>query len=706
MENINNFIKEYHQLINSDEYISKNKIDELFYKYSSVFYNDLEDKRLVDIILNNTKIINTHNSNFVNKSLKENKLYFDNMFNKIDSNIFLDEEQRKIIIEDEDNTLVIAGAGSGKTTTMTAKVKYLVDKKNINPKDILILAFTNQATIELKERINNVFKINVQVMTFHKLGLQIIGNCFKSKYKIITENELEIIIEDYLLNYIFKNKNKLKNLTNNFNEYINFTRKIYKYKSFEDYYNNYIYELYYKHFYHIKKYNIKKIKENLKELKSIENDTYKNETEVLTANYLFVNNISYIFSLDEFCVFDDILDNYRIINENIYLDSNNYIKSIIKIIKTLNKNSKIKKQLNTFKSNKTDKQIFITIMKNKKQELYQEFISLVKNFIFKFKSSSIDDFNSLIDNNKNSKNKLEIIKEIYEYYNNYKKLNNMIDFDDIIDLAYQNIHKIDLKYKYIIIDEYQDISFKRYKLIQKISNIFNAKIIAVGDDFQAIYSFSGTDVNLFTNFYDLMGHASIKKITKTYRNSQQLIDIAGNFVMKNKSQFKKQLISNKSLDNPIEIVYYENNKIEMLNETLKNINKNSKILLLGRYKNDIYSIIDNIHFKKSNDKIICLKLNMELDFLTVHSSKGLGYDNVILLNFENSKFGFPSQIDDDKLIRILKNEEEFEYAEERRLFYVALTRTKNKVYIMCPKDENKRSCFYKEIIDKIKIWYF
>ena len=89
MENVNNFIKEYHQLINSDEYISKNKIDELFYKYSSVFYNDLEDKRLVDIILNNTKIINTHNSNFVNKSLKENKLYFDNMFNKIDSNIFL-----------------------------------------------------------------------------------------------------------------------------------------------------------------------------------------------------------------------------------------------------------------------------------------------------------------------------------------------------------------------------------------------------------------------------------------------------------------------------------------------------------------------------------------------------------------------------------------------------------------------------------------
>ena len=195
-----------------------------------------------------------------------------------------------------------------------------------------------------------------------------------------------------------------------------------------------------------------------------------------------------------------------------------------------------------------------------------------------------------------------------------------------------------------------------------------------------------------------MGFANIKKITKTYRNSQELIDIAGNFVMKNKKQFKKDLISNKHINDPIEIIYYSDNKIDVLNNIIDKIIKNkkeSKILLLGRYKNDIYTIIDNKNFKIKDKKIKCLKQQIDIDFLTIHAAKGLGYDNVILINFDNKKLGFPSQLEDDLLIKILSDSDT--YFEERRLFYVALTRTKNKIYIMTPKEEEKRSIFYKEI---------
>ena len=709
MKDKNKFIKEYNMLLNKDIYITKSMIDELFYKYSDTFLYVFDNitNDIKNIIINNNKIIDNHNDDFINNKLIKYKDYFDTMFSNIDKNINLDIDQRKIVLEDDDNTLVIAGAGSGKTTTMSAKVKYLVDKNNINPKEIMIISFTNQATLELVERINKQFKIDAEILTFHKLGMKIIKKSSKKNYKIVTDNEIDSVIENYLLDYAFKDKNRLKKIMNNFKEYLNFTNKIYDYNNFNDYYLNYIKILYYKNIYHIEMYNKDKINQNLKILKNIEGTIYSRFEHVLISNYLYQNNFKYCYEQNNFKVYDETLNEYKNklqslkkikINSN-----NNYLKNIIVIIKKVKENKKIRNELNNLLNvdKRTNKDIFFTLMLNSKQEMYQDFITLIKTFIMKYKNKyTIDDFDNIIDSQKDSKLKeqLIIIKDIYNYYESYKKINNKIDFFDMIELAYQNIDKINFNYKYLIIDEYQDISFQRYKLIKKIKDTFNTKILAVGDDFQAIFSFSGSEINLFTDFYNLMGFASIKKITKTYRNSQELIDIAGNFVMKNKEQFKKELISNKHINNPIEIIYYYNNKIDVLNEIIEKIlkeKKDSKILLLGRYKNDIYTIIDNKNFKIKNQKVKCLKLQIDIDFLTIHAAKGLGYDNVILINFDNKKLGFPSQIEDDLIIKTLSNNNN--YFEERRLFYVALTRTKNKIYIMTPKDEEKRSIFHKEI---------
>ena len=120
-----------------------------------------------------------------------------------------------------------------------------------------------------------------------------------------------------------------------------------------------------------------------------------------------------------------------------------------------------------------------------------------------------------------------------------------------------------LHFKYIIVDEYQDISRQRFDLTKALSEVTDAKIIAVGDDWQSIYAFSGSDITLFTKFAEKMGYAKMLKIVRTYRNSQEVIDIAGNFIQKNSAQIKKQLISPKTIEDPVIIYTYDSRRKEV-----------------------------------------------------------------------------------------------------------------------------------------------
>ncbi len=115
--------------------------------------------------------LNKYNEKVLERDLIKYKDYFDNMYKGIDDNIHLDEEQRRAILTDEDYSLIIAGAGTGKTTTMASKVKYLVDIKEIVPSKIAVMSFTKKATQELENRIKIDFEIPVNVTTFHSLGL-------------------------------------------------------------------------------------------------------------------------------------------------------------------------------------------------------------------------------------------------------------------------------------------------------------------------------------------------------------------------------------------------------------------------------------------------------------------------------------------------------------------------------------------------------
>lgn len=256
-------------------------------------------------------------------------------------------------------------------------------------------------------------------------------------------------------------------------------------------------------------------------------------------------------------------------------------------------------------------------------------------------------------------------------------------------------------YKYIIIDEFQDTSLVRFDLINSIKKCCNSKIMAVGDDFQSIYRFSGCDLDIFLNFSKYFGFTKILKIRTTYRNSKELIDIAGKFVMKNPMQIKKKLNSSKNIEKPIKILFYSDIKkdiIKLIERVYKN-NNNKDILILGRNNFDINEIISDKLLKSDGDNLIyTLNRDVKIKYMTVHKSKGLESSNVIIINVIDDKFGFPNKMTNDQIISLVINDKKlFSYDEERRLFYVALTRTKNSVYIFTKK--NKESIFIKEIIN-------
>lgn len=295
------------------------------------------------------------------------------------------------------------------------------------------------------------------------------------------------------------------------------------------------------------------------------------------------------------------------------------------------------------------------------------------------------------------KSLLIIFVNIFIIYKRYLEENSEFDFDDLIINATDLIDRngIIKNFKYIIIDEYQDTSYIRFRLIKEIINKTGARLMAVGDDYQSIYGFSGCDISLFLDFSSYFSDSKILHLVNTYRNSQELIDIAGTFIMKNPFQIKKKLYSFKHCNKPVKIIYYKNILDKFLNVIDEIYSDGSRcVFVLGRNNSDI-KMLSGI--KIDNNKLIIDKYNdMNIVFMTVHKSKGLEADSVIVINMIDCYLGFPNKIKDEKIMRLVsKKYDNYLFSEERRLFYVALTRSRNRVYLFSPL--KNKSIFINEI---------
>ena len=383
------------------------------------------------------------------------------------------------------------------------------------------------------------------------------------------------------------------------------------------------------------------------------------------------------------------------------------------------------------------KELLNLILLNDKIRDYKNFRKLIKSFINIFEAKHLNkkDFSKFKKSTKLIKDGylrkrqelfLNIVEEVYDMY--FKRNHsNIIDHNREITNAYELIKnkKFDKKYDYILVDEYQDINYARYLLLKELQIATNAKLFVVGDDWQSIYSFNGSDIKLFIDFDEYFDSPELIKIGENRRNCQKINDITKNFIMNyNEGQEDKELKyykieSNPNLE-PIKIVKYPNNKkvskILTLDAIFQHITENNPkkqldILLLGRMNDDIDDFIGNSLFiakdyEKYKKVFYAENPSLNIDFMSIHKSKGLEYDEVIILNLKDEIAGFPSQIDDDPILSLIKTSDENDFAEERRLFYVALTRTKNNVYLLTPPSKVSRFISELKKDNKIKTLKF
>ena len=270
--------------------------------------------------------------------------------------------------------------------------------------------------------------------------------------------------------------------------------------------------------------------------------------------------------------------------------------------------------------------------------------------------------------------------------------------------------------KFLIVDEFQDISPLRAEVIKEIQKKNkNVELFVVGDDWQSIYRFSGGDIDIIVSkFKEHFGKETVKDLGLTYRFNQKLCEFTSSFIQKNPKQLKKNIIGmGKFNEIPVEIYKQKNHSnfkvdfslkkklLENLDEIFQNDKNTKKILFLSRYKDFIYSN-GYEDLKKYLFNIFKTKKNL-FEFSTIHSAKGAEADYVFILNISDGHLGFPSTIEDDPLLRLAKYDEEgglnlekeLRNDEERRVFYVALTRTKKKVFLYGEDEAH----FIKEILE-------
>lgn len=747
------------------DYLRKLQNDKLLENYCKQHkLNYLNLQNSINDITDVKDLVSKHNQEFINNKLISEKEYLDNILKEVDPVIQLDEDQRKVVLTDEDYCLVIAGAGAGKTTTVAAKVKYLVEKQNIKPEEILVVSFTNKAVEELKDKIKKQLNIDCPITTFHASGNAILHKQNEEKLNIVQNEKLYFVLEDYFNESVLTNEKLVDDLVTFFASYCDapadeiVDKTVLFNKIASSSFTTLKSEL--------GEYEKKIIPSGDKKYVTIQNEQLRSNEEVQIANFLYLNNIDYEYEpkykfnipgtikpytpdfiirqekkeayIEHFGVTQDGFSNRysseelqkykKAMGDKVALHKQhgtNLICTCSKYKDGRELTVHLREKLEEFGFKlipKDNREVMKKITDQDGSRYVRKLINLVDRFIGNFKTNGypVQQFDEwqLSSNNVRTKLFLRICKECYLEYERYLNKNNAIDFSDMINksailLKESQSVRDQIKFKYIIVDEYQDISKQRFNLVEALHNNSNAKIIAVGDDWQSIYAFSGSDITLFTKFSEIMGYAELLSITKTYRNSQEVIDIAGNFIQKNSAQIRKTLKSPKTITDPVIIYTYDSKlkergssarsganynqakavetAIEQILEYDKQTEKNtSSILLLGRFGFDGKNLERSglFEYKNFGSKVKCLKYpKLNITFMTAHASKGLGYDNVIVINGKNETYGFPSKIEDDPVLNfVIKRDNTIDAAEERRLFYVAMTRTKNRVYFIAPEE--------------------
>lgn len=686
-------------------------------------------------------LVKAHNEHITQLLLEKHKDFFDHCLAYP-----LDLQQRRSIISEENNCLVVSSAGSGKTSSIVGKVKYLTQIKGIDPRKILLISYTRKAATELTERINLP---GLQGYTFHKLALDLIGQTTGQKPSIC-DNTDALLVKIYRA--LSAQSQYKKDVVKYFRDYpsqeadweqrknqrqqvLSELKETRLKAQFPDMDGNPIY---------VKSEQEQKICFLLSSLgvKFKYEEPYEHSVaDEMHAQYrpdfsiYFIQNkknkriylehfginehglVPAWFAKDKGITYEEANQKY---NDGIAWKKSVHKKFGTTLLTTSSADfnhpgirSKLKailQEAGVPLYEKTDSELYNLILSpGSKQE--KTFIRLIATFVALLKSSTkpLEEVLREASAAKDERS-LFIIQHIflpaYERYAAGLQAAGQIDFTDAILQAAsicRDSHPV--AYDYIIVDEFQDISVDRYRFLQALRETNPpAKLYCVGDDWQSIYRFSGSDMALFNQFPDYFGSTEIHKIETTYRFGEPLVALSSQFIQRNQAQIKKEIRPfNLQTHTELEFRAYERRAYcTEIEKILAGIPLSKSVFLLGRYSFDDYYLSFAYQSAKEGQRFFYTIQGRKIEFLTVHKSKGLEADYVILLQCNKDTYGFPSLVSDDPVLNyVLTQSDKFPYGEERRLFYVAITRAKIKTWVLY--DYRFPSVFVDEFLHPEKI---
>ena len=623
------------------------------------------------------------------------------------------DEQADAVVTDEDATLVLAGAGTGKTAVITAKIAHLVRNQGVPPENILALAFNRKAALEIRERLPEDLK-GARVSTFHSFALRVVASqgTAPTVSKLAQDDFTYRKAIDAILGRMAAEPEKAKLIIQMVSGFS------IEYRAPFDFTTAREYERYVKD----------------AELRTLNGEPVKSFEELTLANYLAAQGVRYTY--EKPYEFPTATQEYRQYHPDFHLpDYDVYIEHFAlneqglappgwtryaeeaewkrrthadhktKLIETFSwqyrkgtLEATLEKQLleNGVQFHPVPPDVLV---KKLSRERISQLSGLIGTFLNHAKSGDLE-HEEIAAKAQDQRDKdrtecfLKIFADVRHGYEEMLTEENTVDFHDLINRAAAIIEggQWDNPFDYVLIDEFQDISNGRMNLARALKKPGLAYFL-VGDDWQSIYRFAGSHVGLIHQTGESLGFTERKTLTTTFRFGDGILKPSTWFVQQNPEQSKRQLVANSQEENHGITVIPTDLPETGLHQALREIEEISKdpresVKVLGRYRASRRALGDTRGKRRS------------LQFSTVHSTKGQEADYVVILDLKDDQYGFPCTIEDDPLLTIVMPQvhgDPYPSAEERRLFYVALTRARKAVYLIA--DPVRTSPFARELVN-------
>lgn len=287
--------------------------------------------------------------------------------------------------------------------------------------------------------------------------------------------------------------------------------------------------------------------------------------------------------------------------------------------------------------------------------------------------------------------RIRLLAPLLKAWKQALKEEGAVDFAGLLQQAVAILQKGKFisPWKHILVDDYQDVSPQRLRLLTALyQQNRRTSLFAVGDQCQSIYRFRGAAPSLINGFREQFGDGAQCTLDTAYRFNDRIAQIAYDFVRQNPDQLAKPPASLNKGQKKSVMILPEDQLDALLNKLSSFVLPQERILLLARYGYLRPSLLDKAGTRWPS---------LQIDFLTLHESQGQEADYVIILGLQQGCDGFPAQARETVIEQVLLPEpEDFPDAEERRLLYVALTRARQQVWLL--HDDQRPSLFIKELV--------